>query len=658
MSRRHRPVNRITGDDGVRYLRVSDASQVETDFDPEGNSIPAQRVAIMRRERELNSANVKEFIDPGRSGRSIEQRPDFQDMIAYLKANPNVRYVFVYSLSRFARDLHDDTTMMMHLDRLGVTLVSAMERNLDDTAAGRALHGMLAVFNQYESDKSAEDISYKMGQKVLAHGGTIFKAPIGYKNVTVEFETRRVNDVAVDEDRRGFIRDAFELYGTGEYTEHTLHDLLVARGFTYPKTLKRPERPVSLTTIGKLLRSRYYLGEVHYKGVWHRGRHEAIITPELFDAVQRVLDSHSGSGVRTRKYNHYLKGLFWCARCDHRLVFQPANGNGGMYYYFVCSGRIRKICDQPYVLVDHMEGVLERYYVRVHLSREFRGRVAGAIDGTLSDEHDIERRLRTQITRRLKELDQLEDRYVDQLGNPEWPQEKLRAKVAAIRHEREGLTTQLGQVEVGLEAGRDLLLQAVELLRRPQALYRELPKPERRVLTQTIFDKLMVDAREIVDHRLREPFDGLVDVQRRLDEAQQGRGVEAARSIVGRHLARLTRAARPATGGEGQARQCWDDLTDADLLGAALCVPGSQKELMVEAPGIEPGSEAASHGTSTSVVPVLVSPEWRPGTRLHSRPASVGVPPGAEVPPGGEAAGISVGSGPRGRGDGRRQAEA
>ena len=37
---------------------------------------------------------------------------------------------------------------------------------------------------------------------------------------------------------------------------------------------------------------------------------------------------------------------------------------------------------------------------------------------------------------------------------------------------------------------------------------------------------------------------------------------------------------------------------------------------LVEAPGIEPGSEAAFHATSTSVVPVFISPTPRPGTRL------------------------------------------
>lgn len=202
---------RITGNDSVRYLRVSDRSQVDTEFDPEGISLPAQRVAIAGRERELNPANVEEFIDPGRSGRSIEQWPDFQNMIAYLKAHPNVRYVFVYSLSRFARNLRDDTTMMMHLQQLGVTLVSAMEPNLDDTPAGRAMQGILAVFNQYQVESNAEDIRYKMGQKVLTHGGTISRAAIGYTNVTVEYEGRRVRTVAVDEARRGHIRDAFEL---------------------------------------------------------------------------------------------------------------------------------------------------------------------------------------------------------------------------------------------------------------------------------------------------------------------------------------------------------------------------------------------------------------------------------------------------------------
>lgn len=592
-----RATDRIIGNDSVRYVRVSSAGQVETDYDPEGISLPAQRTAIVLRERELNTPNVEEFIEPGRTAKSIEARPAFRDMMAYLKTHPNVRYVFVYSLSRFARSLHDDTVMMMHLQKLGVTLVSAMERNLDDTPAGRAMHGMLAVFNQYQVDVSGEDISYKMGQKVTAHGGTVGRAPVGYKNVQVEFEGRRFNDVAVDDTRKPFIRDAFELYATGEYTETTLLELLVSRGFTTRPTLKRPEKPVVLSLIGHLLRNRYYIGEVPYKGQWYKGRHEPLISVELFEQVQRILDSHSGAGVRKRKYNHYLKGIFWCARCGHRLVFQPANGNGGMYYYFVCSGRIRKTCDQPYVLAEEMERELERYFVRMHIKPEVHEKINERMDETLRDEQAVEARLRTQIARRLKELDQLEDRYVDQLGDPEWPQDKLKAKVAAIRQERAGLTVQLGQVEHGLAAGRELLLQAMELLSHPTALFSEAAKPERRVLTLTVFGKLRVDVRRIVDHELREPFDALVFVQRRGDtppEPPRPRARVYRRTLVpagwGDNLDQLSDFEPVGEAGDGPALSCWDDLSTPEVLALSLA-PGSHKAEMVGGAGFEPAAK-------------------------------------------------------------------
>jgi len=55
------------------------------------------------------------------------------------------------------------------------------------------------------------------------------------------------------------VRAAFNLFATGEYTETTLREELVAPGFTMPKTLKQPERPISRATVAKLLRDRYYL---------------------------------------------------------------------------------------------------------------------------------------------------------------------------------------------------------------------------------------------------------------------------------------------------------------------------------------------------------------------------------------------------------------
>jgi site-specific DNA recombinase len=76
--------------------------QIETDSDPEGIALPAQCKAITTRAKELGAVIVNEFTDLGKSAKSIEHRDTFREMIAYLKANRNVRYVIVYALSRRA----------------------------------------------------------------------------------------------------------------------------------------------------------------------------------------------------------------------------------------------------------------------------------------------------------------------------------------------------------------------------------------------------------------------------------------------------------------------------------------------------------------------------------------------------------------------------
>ena len=72
---RDRPVKRRTR--AFIYLRVSSAGQVNTDNDPEGISLPAQRAAILRRAQELDAEIAAEFVEPGRSATTVDGRPAF-----------------------------------------------------------------------------------------------------------------------------------------------------------------------------------------------------------------------------------------------------------------------------------------------------------------------------------------------------------------------------------------------------------------------------------------------------------------------------------------------------------------------------------------------------------------------------------------------------
>src|SRR5664280_1519082 len=65
----------------VIYLRVSSAGQVNTDYDPEGLSIPAQREACKRFAERHGAVVVREYVEPGVSGGSLLKRAAFRRMI-------------------------------------------------------------------------------------------------------------------------------------------------------------------------------------------------------------------------------------------------------------------------------------------------------------------------------------------------------------------------------------------------------------------------------------------------------------------------------------------------------------------------------------------------------------------------------------------------
>jgi DNA invertase Pin-like site-specific DNA recombinase len=177
-------------DAAIAYYRVSGRSQVETDYDPEGNSLPTQREFVEETARRLKKTIIAEYVEPGVSALPIDKRPAFRDMIDRIIEKRDVKYVIVYMLNRFARNRYEDAIVGLTLERLGVTVISAKENIHGNDPAEKMMRGMLAVYNQYQSEASSADIKVKLARKAR-QGGTIGYAPIGYLNVTEEYEGRK-----------------------------------------------------------------------------------------------------------------------------------------------------------------------------------------------------------------------------------------------------------------------------------------------------------------------------------------------------------------------------------------------------------------------------------------------------------------------------------
>jgi site-specific DNA recombinase len=489
--------------------------------------------------------------------------------MARIKAERDIDYVIVYARSRLHRNSIDAAITKRDLRQAGAVLISVMDYT-EDNAIGDLVATVLDGVNEYQSRSAGADISYKMGQKVI-RGGSIGLAPIGYLNIREKYEGREVRTVIIDPVRGPLVRMAFELYATGTYGFHDLIAALTDAGLrTKPNKRSPAGKPISIAKLGVMLRSRYYLGYVTYKGVEYRGRHEPLISQELYDRVQEILDHQRGGGTRARTHHHYLKGTLWCQRCYRRLMIMRGKGKrGDLYFYYICRGRQDHTCDLPYLPIASVEAAVERHYETVSLSADLRVRINTAITAALADNTNLNENHRQRLKQQLAKLSRQEDQYLDLVGDPDWPRQKLAERLRRIRDERAHLEQQLDRTErPDLDAGRQALTAAMDLLTHPNKLYQQANERARRVLNQAIFTRLYVDADDegptVQQDEPTHPFAPLIATQRTI---KQNGGVAARK------------------GGDTAV----SDERTASLL-AAVQGRGSSKAELVEVAGIEPAS--------------------------------------------------------------------
>ncbi len=585
----------------VLYLRVSTVSQVKTDFDPEGISIPAQRRSCENKAQQLGIQVVDEYVEPGKTATSMDKRVEFQAMLERIRTMRDVDYVIVYKLSRMNRNRIEDGIVVGMLRQYGVSLLSATE-SIDDTPAGRFMHGVLAAMNQYRSEEDGADIKYKMSEKARK-GGTLGRAPLGYRNERIRFEGREVRTVVLDEDRAPLIRLAFELYATGEWSLEELSAELTKRGL-----VTRPGRyaptVVSTSKLQTMLKDRYYIGFVSYKGQEYEGRHEPLVSLELFERVQQVIVERS-RGTRKRKHHHYLKGTLWCGRCDvngveSRLVYSPVmNRHGATFEYFVCRTTKAGRCDARYFDTQLIEEAVEREYAAITFPPEMLTKVKEALSVTLADVETATRLRHQQLKTELARLDVEEDNLLDlsARGGSESSNAKIRRRLNALDEKRRALQKELDTAVVDLSNGAKLVEYGARLLSNVAALYRKCNDEQRTLLNQAIFDRIYIDEDRIVRVEYSEPFDELVQAKIAWERsrAAQGAGDAAGAPEVPEdgheHKRTRFRAFCPEPGSTRSSK---------GILAHLFVGEGSPNSLMVELQGLEPWASSMPWKRSTT----------------------------------------------------------
>lgn len=516
------------GAEAVLYLRVSTVRQTKTavDIDEDGNSIATQREWGVKRCSQLKSPIAEEFVEPGNSAQSIAKRPVFKRLLRYVEENPQVGYVVVYMRNRTFRNFTDAAIVKRILASMGVKLVSAREEFGEGYLAD-AMEAITDVMSEVQVRQNGEDISNKMLHKAQS-GGTTGRAKLGYLNVRKDFDGHLVNTIDTDPDRAPLIRWAFEQYATGEYSLTRLQRELADQGLTTRKTAKWVEKPVSRSQLGVILRDPYYLGMATFKGEIYPGRHEALVSPEMFKRVQQIIDLRMRRNQRDVVHNHFLRALMHCARCHkagrtNQLVYsQPVNHAGQAYEYYFCVSRKEQGCGLPHLRVVDVEDAIQREVASLRLTEDEASAMRTQITGHLEQRLAVERETHARLKKELAKLDVKEERLLDLAAEASLSSGKLRQRLNDLHIKRATIQQQLDRTDEHVRRETEAMLAYVELLEHPGQFYAAATDEAKRKLLAAFYSRIWLDDDEHVTTPVPQTRDIVAYIQETAREAVSG----------------------------------------------------------------------------------------------------------------------------------------
>ena len=317
------------------YTRKSTEEGLERDF----NTLDAQREAcenyIASQKQEGWTCLPSRYDDGGFTGGNI-QRPAMRQLLEDVRSG-RIDCVLVYKVDRLSRSLLDFARIMEVFDRQQVSFVSVTQQFNTASSMGRLMLNVLLSFAQFERELISERTRDKMAaarRKGKRLGGT---PVLGYD---VDPQTGRLVVHPAEAER---VRAIFALYRERQGLVPTVRELArrgwLTKRWTTRKGTVVGGRPFNKARLHYLLTNVTYLARVKYEGRIYTGEHEAIVSEDLFKAVQQQFSQNrcnKRSRPRTRLLPGILEGLLYCAVCNVRMQHTYTCKSSRRYRYYVC----------------------------------------------------------------------------------------------------------------------------------------------------------------------------------------------------------------------------------------------------------------------------------------------------------------------------------
>jgi site-specific DNA recombinase len=463
----------IQNEDDMRaalYIRVSTEEQAE-----EGYSLAAQERAGRAYALAHGWEVVRLFTDEGISGRSAK-RPGLIALRAAVVSG-DVQAVIVHKLDRLARNLRLLLDIIDEIGKQKAAFVSVAEQLDFSTPMGWAMFQVHGVFAElYSRNLSVETAKGK--REKAQQGGWVGPLPIGY--------TKDKHGELIPSADAPVIQMIFEWYASGTESYTSIADELNAQGYQTNDWQTGKRGRFGRESIRTILGNYAYLGYVSAGGTRYKGRHTALVSEVLFDAIQQIRAERSNERFSPkRESDGWLIGAIYCERCGGKYWHQFGN-RGAKGRYYACSGLSRRDCTAQRVRATDLEGQMHAILQQLVISDDM-------IPQIIAEMHRVHREAppdRTLDTSALTaRITQLKEALTNGILTKAEYEQKMRT------------TTRSHALEVAVPPNTQRALALVRQI--PVLLEQALPS-ERLALVRALFDKVWIREKRIVKLMLRD----------------------------------------------------------------------------------------------------------------------------------------------------------
>ncbi len=455
-------------------MRAGLYARVSTDKQTEKYGLPSQIQALKERCIQKNWDVVPDnesdaFIDDGYSGAELD-RPALNRLRRAVKEG-KIDLVLAYDPDRLSRKLYHQMILAEELEKQGVKL-EFVTQDMGTSPEDRMFFNMRGLIAEFEREKVRERTLRGSREKARQGKGLCSgMAPYGLR-----FNKEKAS-LEEEPETSQTVRLIFYSFANENLSLKKLADKLNRLRIQTP----RGGHVWRASTLGTMLRNPVYSGKLYQfrtckiepklrrkpvtktktssmriraKEDWILVTVPALISPELFDSVQRKLQANANLSKRNTKREYLLSGLLYCAECGGRMGGHAAHGRP----YYRCYRRagdeksltsaydMSKTCACPEIKAEVIEPVVWDTVCQLIKNPDFLIEELQRRAGKSETRDILERELRL-CEARLKAIPQEQKRLVEGYRKGLYADFMMREDMELVRKEQGELENRKAELE-------------------------------------------------------------------------------------------------------------------------------------------------------------------------------------------------------------------